>query len=217
MSAEKNYKLRNAVELSTVVAYPFEPGKSLNHFMKEVNFSEHSIPLRHPVPGCFTGLYGVQDKQIGLGDAREYCDRNGYDMAVLDFWVSMDLPVYSEIYTFERAEITQLMRMERVSPDVMDFIVTNWKKWLAEDGKDVSVMGDGYFENPAKFVSDRSDLVARIFELFPKLRVIVHPAVPMFSSDPIKVATFIYPPAADGSPRVTRARIRCDDIPVVGV
>jgi len=185
-------KKRLGIDVAVVLFY------ERNAVPTTLHVSEITLPLVRKIPGFVTGLSGHQCLN-GLMFARQYADKRGMEMIVIDLLVECELPLNPKVMRIEVLGEHDLLSMQRMSKELSSEIALYWQHWTAGD----TVAYD--WDRPADFVARRPDLLPKLLEqdAFKHFNMVTHPAMTVFHDSALTATSFRVE-----YPRITQAVAR---------
>ncbi|MDO8728657.1 MAG: hypothetical protein Q7K26_02050 [bacterium] len=179
---------RKAKGLIEVTSFAFLSSPPKNGVMK---LSDCKMPLKHPVPGCFSALHGHRNKLDAMQIAREYANEKKLILIAVNLYLQVEHPIVPGVTFPETIKDRSFISMARISRTLAIEVADHWKKRMVEDfgySKDaIELLYD--WTRPEDFISNCPQYIAELLEEW-KTSVIAHHSKFSFSDREISVATF---------------------------
>lgn len=172
---------------------------------KEVVLADLPSPFDLAPKGHFSALYGYQSRLEALADARVYCAVHAQDMLVLDIVLRLGSPKDADANHSASSGANEFLDIHNKTPEPLrEELAGHWRAWLqATHVADPHTLYD--WACPENFVPQRLDWVARLFEVWRGVKLLVHPGLARYSHKVHKFGTFKL-----GSVDIAHAVVRSD-------
>jgi hypothetical protein len=179
---------RKAKGLIEVTSFAFLSSPPKNGVM---NLSDCKMPLKHPVPGCFSALHGHRNKLDAMQIAREYANEKKLILVAVNLYLQVENPIVPGVTFPETIKDRSFISMARISRTLAIEIADRWKGKMIKDfgykEDAIELLYD--WTRPEDFISNYPQYVAELLDEW-GTSVIAHHSKFSFSDREISVATF---------------------------
>lgn len=172
---------QHIIELSTVYFYE-------GTAPRVIALKDCGLPMKSPVPGAFSALYGYQSKQEGFMAARAYADKNRLQFTVIDLLVKLDQKQNPLMMKPEDLPQHDFITFQRLSRSMTDELGGILKQQLERERGDTSALDPS---KPHLLLMQRPDLIAAVINEpgWEHMKVVTYPAKIALSEKPLNVGT----------------------------
>ncbi|WP_321959530.1 hypothetical protein [Burkholderia cenocepacia] len=181
MSTNEKPDSQHIIELSTVYFYE-------GTAPRVIALKDCGLPMKSPVPGAFSALYGYQSKQEGFMAARAYADKNRLQFTVIDLLVKLDQKQNPLMMKPQDLPQHDFITFQRLSRSMMDELQEILRRHLERKGIDTSLLDQS---KPHVLLMQRPDLITSVIDEpgWEHMKVIAYPAKIPISEKPLNIGT----------------------------